>query len=93
MIRSVADSDDRPARPGRADTPESVELRALRERQPELVDAVDMHLELLAVQRRVQLRIPLPSFELSAQIIGRHQAEARPLLRFEHIPLRHGRLS
>ena len=87
MIRSVADSDDRPARPGRADTPESVELRALRERQPELVDAVDMHLELLAVQRRVQLRIPLPSFELSAQIIGRHQAEARPLLRFEHIPL------
>ena len=46
-----------------------------------------MHLELLAVQRRVQLRIPLPSFELSAQIIGRHQAEARPLLRFEHIPL------
>jgi hypothetical protein len=87
MIRSVADSDDRPARSGRADTPESVELRALRERQPELADAIDMHLELLAVQRRVQLRIPLPSFELSAQIIGRHQAEARPLLRFEHIPL------
>ena len=87
MIRSVADSDDRPARPGRADTPESVELRALRERQPELVDAVDMHLELLVVRRRVQMRIPLPSFELSAQIIGRHQAEARPLLRFEHIPL------
>lgn len=46
-----------------------------------------MHLELLAVQRRVQLRIPLPSFELNAQIIARHQAEARPLLRFEDIPL------
>lgn len=87
MIDSVDDSDGSPARSGRADTPESIELRALRGRQPELADAVEMHLELLAVQRRVQLRIPLPSFELSAQIIGRHQAEARPLLRFEHIPL------
>ena len=35
----------------------------------------------------MQARIPLPSFELSADIFARHQAEARPLLRFEHIPL------
>lgn len=46
-----------------------------------------MQLELLEVQRRVRGRIPLPSFELSADILARHQAEARPLLRFEHIPL------
>ena len=46
-----------------------------------------MHLELLEVQRRVQGRIPLPWFELNADILTRHQAEARPLLRFEHIPL------
>ncbi len=46
-----------------------------------------MHLELLEVQRRVRGRIPLPSFELNADILARHQAEARPLLRFEHIPL------
>jgi hypothetical protein len=62
-------------------------LRALRERQPELGDAIDMQLELLEVQRRVQGRIPLPSFELSADILARHQSEARPLLRFEDIPL------
>ena len=83
----MADSAARPGRPGRPDTRESIELRALRERQPELADAVDMHLELLAVQRRVQARIPLPSFALSAQIFERHQAEARPLLHFEDIPL------
>ena len=46
-----------------------------------------MHLELLEVHRRVRGRIPLPSFELSTDILARHQAEARPLLRFEHIPL------
>ena len=46
-----------------------------------------MHLELLEVHRRVRGRIPLPSFELNADILARHQAEARPLLRFEHIPL------
>ncbi len=87
MILSVADSATRPVRHGRPDTRESVELRAIRERQPELTDAVDMHLELLAMQRRVQARIPLPSFELSADIMASHEAEARPLLHFEHIPL------
>jgi hypothetical protein len=62
-------------------------LRALKERQPELGDAVDLHLELLEVQRRVQGRIPLPSFELNAAIFARHQADATPLLRFEDIPI------
>lgn len=74
-------------RPSRSDTREAIELRALRERQPELAGAIDMHLELLEVQRRVQGRIPLPSFELSIDILSRHQSEARPLLRFEDIPL------
>lgn len=46
-----------------------------------------MHLALLEVQRRIQGRIPLPWFELNAEIMARHQAEARPLLRFEDIPL------
>ena len=87
MIYSVANSAARPVRHGRPDTRESIELRAIRERQPELADAVDMHLDLLAVQRRVQVRIPLPSFELSADIMARHEAEARPLLHFEQIPL------
>ena len=87
MIGCVTDPAARPARPGRPDTRESIELRALRERQPELADAIDMHLELLEVQRRVQARIPLPWFEVNADMLARHQAEARPLLRFEHIPI------
>ena len=84
MIKRVAES---PSRLSRSETREVIELRALRERQPELADAIDMHLELLEVQRRVQGRIPLPSFELSVDILARHQSQARPLLRFEDIPL------
>ncbi len=63
------------------------ELRALRARQPELAGAVDMHLELLEMHRRIQGRVPLPWLELNADILARHQAEGRPVLRFEHIPL------
>ena len=63
------------------------ELRALRSRQPELADAVDMHLELLEMQRRIQGRVPLPWLELNAEVLARHQAEGRPVLRFENIPL------
>jgi FdhE protein len=77
----------RPARPSRADLPEMVELRALRMRQPELAEAVDMHLELLELQRRIQGRVPLPWLELNAEILKRHAAEGRPILRFEDIPL------
>jgi hypothetical protein len=82
----VTDS-DRPARPARGDSREAIELRALKERHPELADAADMHLALLDLQRRLQSRVPLPWFELSPAILAKHQAEGRPLLRFEDIPL------
>jgi hypothetical protein len=64
-----------------------LELQAIRSQHPELAGAVDMHLELLALQRRVQGRVTLPMLDLSAETLKRHQAEARPLLRFEDIPL------
>jgi formate dehydrogenase formation protein len=64
-----------------------VELHAIRERHPELATAVDLHLELLELQRRIQLRVPLPSLDLSETTLKRHQADASPLLRFEDIPL------
>ena len=63
------------------------ELKALKARLPELADAVDMHLELLELQRRVQSRVPLPSLDLSAEVISRHNDNAEPLLRFEAVPL------
>lgn len=71
----------------RSETREVAELRALKERQPDLADAVDMHLELIEHQRRIQSRIPLPWFELNSTAVARHQAEGRPIVRFEDIPL------
>jgi hypothetical protein len=64
-----------------------VELHSIRERHPELASAVDLHLELLELQRRIQVRVPLPSLELSADILTRHNGDASPVLRFEDIPL------
>jgi hypothetical protein len=77
----------RPAPRPRSESRETIELRSIRDRQPELAEAVDMHLELLELQRRIQGRVPLPSLELSTEIISRHQAAGRPLLSFEAIPL------
>jgi hypothetical protein len=84
---AVTDQSGRPARPARSESREAAALRAIKEDHPELADAVDMHLELVELYRRVQGRVPLPSLEISADILKRHVAEARPLLRFEDIPL------
>lgn len=46
-----------------------------------------MHVELLELQRRVQGRVPLPSMDLTPAVIAAHQQNARPLLRFEDVPL------
>ena len=60
-------------------------LRVVREQHPELSDAVDMHIEVLELYRRVQGRVQLPFFELNADVFGRHQESGQPLLRFEDI--------
>lgn len=87
MIAAVSDTDARPARLGRHDSREAAELRALKGRHPELADAVDMHLELVEMNRRIQGRVQLPWFDLSTETIARHQLAGQPLLRFEDIPL------
>jgi hypothetical protein len=83
----VTDSATRPARPPRAESREALELQSIRVEHPELAGAVAMHLELLELQRRIQGRVTLPILDLSADTLQRHQAEARPVLRFEDIPL------
>ena len=75
----------RPPRPPRSESREVVELRVIREQHPELSDAVDMQIEVLELYRRVQGRVPLPFFELNADILRRHQEHGQPLLRFEDI--------
>jgi FdhE protein len=87
MITPVSEPAGRPPRNPRTESREITELKALRERQPDLADAVDMHVELLELQRRVQGRMPLPSLDVNAEIVAQHQASGRPLLRFEDIPL------
>lgn len=71
----------------RPETIEVIELRALKTRQPELADAVDLQLALLEIQRRVQARVPLPSLNLSAERVARHAAERLPLVAFVQIPI------
>jgi hypothetical protein len=77
----------RPPRPARADSREAAELRGLKTAHPELADAVDMHLELLELQRRIQGRVSLPWLAITAESMGQHQVEGRAILRFEDIPL------
>src|SRR4051812_19609360 len=86
MISVMADP-ARPARPPRSETREVVELRAIRSAHPELSDAVDMHIELLELQRRVMGRVPLPWFELSDDILRTHNASGEALLHFEDIKI------
>jgi FdhE protein len=86
MIAAVSEP-GRPPRSPRMETREVAELRALKDRQPDLADAVDMHLELIEHTRRIQSRIPLPWFELNSTTVARHQAEGRPIVKFEDIPL------
>lgn len=85
MILRVTEPGGRP-RP-RSDSREAAALRSIKENHPELADAVDMHLELVELYRRVQGRVPIPSLAINADLMKRHTAEARPLLRFEDIPL------
>jgi hypothetical protein len=62
-----------------------VALRLIREEHPELSDAVDMHIELLELYRRVQGRAQLPLLELNAEVFQRHRESGQPMLRFQDI--------
>ena len=83
----MTDSAARAARGTRPESREASELRTIRSQQPQLASAVDLHLEILGVQRRVQGRVTLPHLEITSESMQRHQATATPLLRFEDIPL------
>jgi formate dehydrogenase maturation protein FdhE len=82
----------RPAGPSRPAPPEVAELTRIREEQPDLAPAVDLQLALLALQRRVQARVPLPSLRLDPQEVRTRTADGRPLLRFDQIPFEYSDL-
>ena len=87
MYDAFVSEQARPEKPSRSDSRESAELRALKAAHPELGDAVDMHLELLELQRRIQGRVSLPWLAISTETMQEHQAAGRAVLRFEDIPL------
>lgn len=82
----MADLQTGASRP-RGESREALELKALKDQRPDLADAVDMHLELIEIHRRVRTRVPLPAYDVSDDVLAAHQRDGTPLFRFEHIPL------
>ena len=78
-------SDPPRPRPGRSESREVIELRAIRESHPELADAIDMQIEVLELHRRVQGRVTLPFVDVNEEVIRSHVASGEPLLRFQDI--------
>lgn len=76
---------DRPARPGRAEPRDIVELRQLKTDQPDLASAADMQIELLFAQRRIQSRVPLPAGAFDRRKPDNQQRT--PVLQFKDIPI------
>jgi FdhE protein len=75
-----------PPRPTRSEPRELAELRRLKQEQPELSSAIDLQIELIQLQRRVQSRVSLPSIKLDTDVLNALLASA-PILRFEHLPI------
>jgi FdhE protein len=70
--------------PQRAEPREINELRKLKDDNPDLSAAVDLQIELLQVQRRVQARVGLPSIRLEPEHLNA-LLKAGPILQFEHL--------
>lgn len=71
----------------RAETREVVELRQLKADQPDLASAIDLQIQLLNMQRRVQVRVPLPSINLEPAHLDKALAAGNPILAFEGVPI------
>jgi hypothetical protein len=80
-------NEHRHAPPVRQEPREIVELRRLKADQPELGAAVDLQIDLLQLQRRVQSRVPLPAINLDTDHLERTLAIGTPILAFEQIPI------
>ena len=78
---------EKPQKPARAEPREVVELRQLKEDQPDLAQAVDLQIQLLQLQRRVQVRVPLPAMSLETTVLDSALAVGRPILAFEQVPI------
>src|SRR5207237_5737632 len=73
--------------PTRTEPREVLELRQLKDDQPELASAVDLQIQLLQMQRRVQSRVPLPAINLDAAHLDKALAAGTPILAFDQVPI------
>ena len=71
----------------RAESREVSELRRLRTEQPALASAIDLHIELMEMERRVRARVPLPRNYRQVASLTERLAAGQPLLQFDEIPL------
>jgi FdhE protein len=79
--------DEKPPKPQRAEPREIIELRQLRDDQPDLAQAIDLQIQLLQLQRRVLARVPLPTMNLDAAVLEAALAAGKPILTFEQVPV------
>jgi hypothetical protein len=73
--------------PTRSEPREVVELRRLRDRQPQLVSAIDLQLEVIELHRRMAGRVSLPRNYREIATLANRLAQGEPLLRYEEITL------
>jgi hypothetical protein len=78
---------ERRVRPPRAESRDAIELKQIKAAHPELATAVDMQLELVEVQRRVQARVPLPWIQPAPGWLAARQRAGYAAVRFVDIPL------
>jgi formate dehydrogenase maturation protein FdhE len=83
----VVDKPAKPAPPQRTEPREIIELRQLKEDQPDLAQAIDLQIQLLQLQRRVQARVPLPPMNLDAAHIEKVLSAGVPMLTFDQVPI------
>ncbi|MGE3509807.1 MAG: formate dehydrogenase accessory protein FdhE [Vicinamibacterales bacterium] len=83
----MSERPDRPSRYTRSEPREILELRELKLTQPDLASAIDMQIDLVDAQRRVQARVPLPWIQPDPTWLAAQQAAGRPAVRFSDIPL------
>ena len=70
--------------PGRSEPREIIELRRLKDDQPELAAAANLQIELIQLQRRVQSALRLPSIKLEPEYLNNLLGNG-PILQFDHL--------
>lgn len=79
-------------RPERADTPQLAAFRRLKTDQPELATAVDMQVEIVVLQHRVQARVSTPWIDFDPAWLAHHLRDGAPMLKFSEVPFEFGEL-